>query len=402
MKILKSLISVFAAISIFSVTATAATYTVKRGDSLKKIAKKYGISTSKIITANHLTPPYTIYPGQKLIIPVSYKIYKVKRGDSLEKIARKFGIPIRKIIKANHLRKPYTIYPGQKLKVPVKSNHTKRSTASAEKNRTTATRIIKYRVKKGDYLGRIARKFNTSVQEIIKLNRLKRPYRIYRGQILKIPVKVTTEIKPSKKSKAKTSTPRYSMLRKVPIYRYYRVRRGDSIGKIAKKFGVSVRSIIRVNHLRKPYIIRPGQRLKILVGYKDRLALNRPLEFKMPLDGQIDTTIRTKGYRGIFIIAPPGEPVRAAEVGIVKFAGKDEKFLKKYGNVVILEHPQGYTTIYASLGKIDVKPGQLVHRGEVIGTSGTTGDWGRSGLYFEISRIHKGKAYPLNPLEVLR
>ncbi len=405
MKILKSLIKIFIILVAITVTATATTYTVRRGDSLKKIADRFGTTTTQIIVTNRLKAPYTIYPGQKLKIPVSYTLYKVKRGDSLGKIAKKFGVSTKEIIKINHLKKPYRIYPGQRLKIPVKYAKQTSKKHVYETSTKSTTKIIKYRVKYGDYLGKIAKKFGTTVREIIKINHLRRPYRIYKGQILKIPVKVSV---PINKPAAKPTSPqienssKYSMLRKVPIYKYYTVRRGDSIGKIARKFGVSVRSIIRVNHLRKPYLIRPGQRLKILVGYKDRLAINRPIEFKMPLDGQIDTTIRAKGYKGIFIIAPPGEPVKAAEVGIVKFAGKDDKFLKKYGNVVILEHPQGYTTIYASLEKIDVKPGQLVHRGEVIGTSGVSGDWGRSGLYFEISRIHNGKAYPLNPLEVLR
>ncbi|WP_456459716.1 LysM peptidoglycan-binding domain-containing protein [Desulfurobacterium sp.] len=396
MKILKSLIKVFIIVLTISVTATASTYIVKKGDSLNKIAEKFGTTTTEIILSNKLKPPYVIYPGQRLVIPERYKIYRVRKGDSLNRIARKFGVSLKALIKENHLRKPYKIYPGQRLKIPAGKVFLRQQT----KRETSKTKIIRYRVRRGDYLGKIAKKFGTTVRNIIEINHLKRPYRIYRGQILKIPVKGNYK---SSNTKAETvETPKYSMLRKVPIYKYYRVRRGDSIGKIAKKFGVSVRSIIRVNHIRKPYLIRPGQRLKILVGYKDRLALNRPIEFKMPLDGQIDTTIRAKGYKGIFIIAPPGEPVKAAEVGIVKFAGKDDKLLKKYGNVIILEHPQGYTTIYASLGRIDVKPGQLVHRGEVIGTSGISGDWGRSGLYFEISRIHNGKAYPLNPLEVLR
>ena len=402
MKIFKFLINFLLLFTFLSHLAVAQViYTVKRGDSLLKIAKKFNVTATDIIVANRLKPPYIIYSGQKLKIPVDENSYIVKRGDTIEKIAKRFGVSTKELIKLNRLRKPYRIYPGQKLKIPVK----KGSTGKARSKFKKKTEIITYRVRKGDSVKKIAKKFGVSEKEIIKLNRLRRPYRIYVGQKLKIRVSkkiYSRKVQTKSQNSNKTSVPKYSMLRKVPIYKYYRVRPGDSIGKIAKKFGVSVKSIIRINRLKKPYIIRPGQRLKILVGYKDRLALNRPIEFKMPLDGQIDTTVREKGYKGIFIIAPPGEPVRASEVGIVKFAGKDDRLLKKYGNVVILEHPQGYTTIYASLGKINVKPGQLVHRGEIIGTSGVSGEWGRSGLYFEISRIHNKKAYPLNPLEVLR
>ncbi len=338
MKILKYLtINIILFLISSTITFANITYKVRRGDSLRKIAREFNTTTADIILTNNLKHPYRIYVGQKLTVPISRKIYRVKRGDNLEKIAKKFGVSTKSIIRTNRLRKPYRIYVGQKLKIPVKQTTSKT-------------------------------KKQLQLQE----------------------------------NQERTKTSKYSMIRKVPIYKHYRVRAGDSIGKIAKKFGVSTKSIIRTNRLRKPYRIYVGQKLKILIGYKDRLALNRPIEFIMPLDGQIDTTIRTKGYKGIFITAPPDETVRASEVGIVKFAGKDERMLKKYGNVIILQHPQGYTTIYASLDEIKVKPGQAVHRGEVIGTSGTSGDWRRSGLYFEISRIHNGKAYPLNPLEVLR
>jgi len=251
-----------------------------------------------------------------------------------------------------------------------------------------------YRVKRGDTLSKIAKRYHVSLKSIATKNHLRKPYRIRVGQKLVIP---------SKKRSRKRKTKKYgNLMRKVPVYKYYRVRRGDSVYRIARKFHVSMRSIIRVNHLRKPYRLKPGRRLKILVGYRDRLALGRPLEFKIPLDGRIDTTLRNSGYPGIFILSPPNEPVRASETGIVKFAGKNDKLLKPFGNTVILEHPKGYTTVYSSLSKVEVKPGQLVKRGEVIGLSGTSGNWGKSGVYFEISRIYRKKVYQLNPVEILR
>ena len=302
-------------------------------------------------------------------------IYRVKRGDTLGKIARKFGVPVSEIKRVNRIRGS-RIYVGQKLRIPVKG---KKGSSS----------YVVYRVKRGDSLKKIAAKFGTTVSEIKRLNHLKSST-IYVGQKLKVPVKSSRYLSPS------------SGLTKVPVYKYYRVRRGDTVLKIAKRFRVSPRVIIRENHLKKPYIIRPGQRLKILVGYRDILKLNRPVEFHFPLDGRVDPTVREKGYPGIFILGSPGEEVKAAETGMVKFAGRDEKLLKAYGNVVILQHPEGYRTVYSNLGKIFVKPGQLVKRGEVIGTAGTSGDWGRSGLYFEVSKVYNGNVYYLNPLEVLK
>ncbi|WP_297445331.1 LysM domain-containing protein, partial [Desulfurobacterium sp.] len=94
MKILKSLIKVFIIVLTISVTATASTYIVKKGDSLNKIAEKFGTTTTEIILSNKLKPPYVIYPGQRLVIPERYKIYRVRKGDSLNRIARKFGVSL--------------------------------------------------------------------------------------------------------------------------------------------------------------------------------------------------------------------------------------------------------------------------------------------------------------------
>ena len=313
--------------------------------------------------------------------------YTVKRGDTLEKIAKKFGVSVSEIKRLNRI-KGSTIYVGQKLKIPTKRNSSRKE------------RYLIYKVKRGDSLGKIAKRFGTTVSKIKRINRI-RGNTIYPGQKLKIPVKASFSKKESRKTeKKKLFVP--NGLTKVPVYKYYRVRKGDSVIKIAKKFHVSPRSIIRINKLRKPYILRPGQRLKILVGYRDVLKLNRPIQFHFPLDGRVDPTIRENGYPGIFIVSRPGAPVKAAETGIVKFAGKDSKLLKAFGNMVIIQHPKGYRTVYGNLDKVFVKPNQIVKRGEIIGTAGTSGIWGKSGLYFDISRIYQGKTYHIQPLEVLK
>ena len=322
--------------------------------------------------------------------------YRVKKGDSLSKIAKKFGISVAQIKRANNLKRN-TIYVGQKLKIPIKRRPNTRTQHSH-------TKYIIYRVKRGDSLGKIAKKFGIPVSEIKRINKIK-GHIIYVGQKLRIPIKENSEFS-SRRENVNTRTGKTVFvpngLTKVPVYKYYRVRSGDSVIKIAKKFHVSPRSIIRINRLRRPYILRPGQKLKILVGYRDVLKLNRPIQFKFPLDGRIDPTIREDGYPGIFIVSRPGAPVKAAETGIVKFAGKDSKLLKAFGNMVIIQHPKGYRTVYGNLDKVFVKPNQLVKRGEVIGTAGTSGIWGRSGLYFDISRVYNGKTYHIQPLEVLK
>lgn len=322
--------------------------------------------------------------------------YTVKRGDNLRKIANRYGIGLRELIRINSLQKPYIIKVGQKLRIPVKES------------RRLSRNYVFYRVKRGDTLIKIAKRFNTSARKLITLNHLKRPYIIKVGQRLKVPSihRYSKVIRTKRREKSFETSVRNvytsSLISKVPVYKYYRVRRGDSVIKIAKKFHVSPRMIIRENRLKRPYIIRTRQRLKILIGYRNLLSLNRPIQFRFPLDGRVDPTVRKEGYPGIFILSPPGAPVKAAETGIVKFSGKNEHFLKAYGKTVVIEHPKNYQTIYSNLDKIFVKPKQIVKRGSIIGTAGSSGDWRKTGIYFEISKVYHGKIYQINPLEVLK
>ncbi|MBE3555458.1 MAG: SafA/ExsA family spore coat assembly protein [Firmicutes bacterium] len=102
-------------------------YTVQPGDSMYAIALRFGIDLQALIAANpQVKDPDLIYPGQVLLIPFpqpsgcSGYLYRVRSGDTLYKIAKRFGIPLRRLIAANpQIKDPDKIYPGQKICVPV-------------------------------------------------------------------------------------------------------------------------------------------------------------------------------------------------------------------------------------------------------------------------------------------
>ena len=102
-------------------TGNEITYTVKAGDILFNIAKKYGVDFKKLAADNGLSNPNLIYPGQILIIkdakanePVEYT---VKAGDTLSGIAAKYGVDYKQIAADNGISNPALIYPGQKLTI---------------------------------------------------------------------------------------------------------------------------------------------------------------------------------------------------------------------------------------------------------------------------------------------
>ena len=97
----------------------AATHTVKRGETLGVIAKKYGLTASALATHNGIANPNRVKVGQKLTIPAKTDTitYTIRKGDTLSTIAKKYKTTAAAIAKANGIRNPKTIQPGQKLKI---------------------------------------------------------------------------------------------------------------------------------------------------------------------------------------------------------------------------------------------------------------------------------------------
>ncbi len=130
--------------------AKATTYTVKRGDSISSIAARNGISTAALLKANNLTSKQAarIQPGRKLTIPAKGSsakasepaqstIHTVKRGESISRIASRYGITPEELLKANNMTKKQAdhIEAGRKLTIPAKSTGKKSSKKSGKRNR---------------------------------------------------------------------------------------------------------------------------------------------------------------------------------------------------------------------------------------------------------------------------
>ncbi len=382
-------------------------YRVKKGDSLWEIAKKYKISIAELYKLNpKLKRTKYIKPGMKLCVSkkkrrirknnFNYILYKVKRGDTLIKIAKKFRVSVSEIKRANNL-KSSRLYAGQVIKIPIPSRIVRDT-----KREKVEFKI--YRVKKGDTLIKIARKFNVSVSEIKRVNRLKSS-KIRVGQRLKIPVKVSYVNEDRTRSlgersqyvKRDESTRAgrvcYKVYHKKRIYIRYRVRKGDTLIKIARRYGVSVRTLKRINKLKSSRIY-VGQRLKIprTVRFATTRCkyIVRASDLIMPVDGKI-----TKNRRGLTIYTACGKPVKAVADGQVIYSGDD---LSLYGNMIIIDH-KNFISVYAYNNRNLVKLGQRVKKGQKIAEVGVKPDEGKCALHFEI-RAEDGSL--LNPLEFVK
>ena len=149
-------------------------YTIKKGDSLYQIAKKYDTTVDELKKINNLTSNI-LSIGQILTIPnkqlepsKTYLIYTVQKGDSLYQIAKKYDTTIDELKKINNLTSTL-LSIGQQLKI-----------------QTNTEKYILYNVVKGDSLYQIAKKYNTTVNDIKVLNNLK-TNTLNIGQELKIP-----------------------------------------------------------------------------------------------------------------------------------------------------------------------------------------------------------------------
>jgi LysM repeat protein len=110
-------------------TGSQTSYTVKPGDRLFSIGRQFSVNPFAIAQANRIGPPYTIYPGQVLVIPAggvgpsptpgaAPTTHTVVRGETIYSIARQYGRSAAAIINANHLINPNFIFPGQVLNIP--------------------------------------------------------------------------------------------------------------------------------------------------------------------------------------------------------------------------------------------------------------------------------------------
>ncbi|MCY8204995.1 peptidoglycan endopeptidase LytE [Bacillus sp. N12A5] len=163
---------------------------------------------------------------------------KVKKGDTLWDLSRKYDTTISKIKSENHLRSDI-IYVGQTLSINGKSSSSKSSSSSSSST---------YKVKSGDSLWKISKKYGMTVNELKKLNGLKSDL-LRIGQVLKLKGSTSSSSSSSSKvSSSSTST--------------YKVKSGDSLSKIASKYGTTVSKLKSLNGL-KSDLIYVNQVLKV-------------------------------------------------------------------------------------------------------------------------------------------
>ncbi len=244
---------------------------IRRGETVSTIAARYGVSQYAIFESNNLSRRSRIYAGKTIIVPVpldgapsrkshrknkDYKarksIYAVRSGDTMWDIARAFGTTVDALRRINYIERGSRIYVGQKLKIPSDAKKLKDKNSSGSSGKVYASigqskssskssnkkKGSTYKVRHGDTLWDIARKYGTTITKIRQLNSLGRSSRIYPGQVLKV-------------------------VGNLPEYVIHRVKRGETLGRIAAKYRTSISNITATNDVPNPNRLRVGQKLRI-------------------------------------------------------------------------------------------------------------------------------------------
>jgi len=242
---------------------------------------------------------------------------------------------------------------------------------SAEPNQSSRQGVITYTVQTGDTLYGIAEKFGISADTIMwaSTGLELHPDLLQIGQVLTI----------------------------LPVDGvYHTVVKGDTVASIAQQYGVDVSAIIgcEYNNLQSPYTLSLGQQIIVPGGKKPYQphvvhVYSGPIpegaakgtgSFGWPTSGTVTQGFKPR-HQAIDIGAPTGTSVVAADSGYVVTAGWSEY---GYGKYVVIDHGNGFQTLYAHLHTILVQVGQSVSKGEKIGTVGQTGRATGSHLHFEI------------------
>ncbi len=175
---------------------------------------------------------------------------------------------------------------------------------------------------------------------------------------------------------------------------YHTVKRGETLWRISKLYDVDLEELARINRISDASRIEVNQMIFIPRRKKQVQSFGSVEDFIWPVRGRVISTFgqtyANMINRGLNIHAPYNDDVLASRSGRVIFYSEN---FTGYGKTLIIEHPDGFLTVYARNSRVIVKPGQNVRKGEVIASVGRSGRDKESYLHFE---IRKGNL-PQNP-----
>ncbi len=285
-------------------------------------------------------------------------------GDTLESVSRKHGVPVAAILQANNLSGPVAIKAGERLIIPAPAGKASRPLSAGV-----------HVVAPGETLSSISRRYGRSLGDVARVNNIAPQTKVNIGDRLVIPGMYSAAQSPGGEAAPGVA---------------------QQQAKAAQQKRASLPQQSTA-HTVTPAAEQPEPDTSTK-AVKSAEAAGALPSFRWPAQGRIITGFGPKpnGQQndGINLAVPEGTPIKAAEEGVVAYAGNE---LKGYGNLVLVRHPNGYVTAYAHASELLVKRNDQVKRGQVIARAGQTGNVSSPQLHFE---IRKG-ATPVDPTPFL-
>ena len=306
---------------------------------------------------------------------------RVEQGMTLYSISKANGLTVAQLAKANGIKPPYTVSTGSLLRIPGVAQARAPKPAYADQEQFASEESVKkapggmYRVASGETLFSMGRKYGVSPYAIADLNGLPHDTALNVGQNLRLP-----------------SGTGKSIVAKVPVV--------EESEQISSNDEPAVTADAPQNSVLKKSTL--NEEVPVVKAAPQQTAEVEPTPMmggmRWPVKGKIISEYGAKpnGLKneGINIAVPEGTGIRAAESGVVAYAGNE---LKGYGNLVLIRHEGGWVTAYAHAKELFVKRGDTVKRGDVIAKAGQTGSVSSPQLHFE---VRKG-ATAMDPLKFL-
>lgn len=339
--------------------------TLRPGETASTLSKRYGVPESEILKANN----GRLTPGQIVVIPTY-----ANGGNAAKRAAAAIDLP-------NNGNQPQPMQPNSQKVAVLPSAGNLRDKAQAEGAKLVppaggGSSDGTYTVKPGDTLAKVARATGTPIDQLKAMNNLK-DGGLRVGQALKIggsgdTVKTASipsqpGAKPAVAAKAEAAAAQAE------------AAQPKAEEKPAAAQTASLSDVKMDNSTPAPSATGIGK-------------------YRWPVTGAVIASYgqNVNGSRndGIDISVPEGTPIKAAENGVVIYAGNG---LKQLGNTVLVRHDDGKVTVYGHASNISVSRGQKVQRGQAIATSGMSGDAKRPQVHFEVRK----DASPVNPVTFL-
>jgi len=335
-------------------------YEARPGDTIVKIARRFGVGASQLAEANGVSVREKLHRGDKIMIPAGAAArfasamsqdngggkdshdgrysskHRVRKGDSLQSIADSHGVTVVQLRKWNDIGRKSKIQRGQVLKI-YKENRRGADVASDDRpgKSERAGRSASYVVKKGDTLGGIAAKNGVTTKQLMAWNNLTNPKGVKAGQKLVIRGEAYAEPKSNAIASRTTAVPldgsapsnsegkaaKVAESRETKIVKSesHKVRKGDTLGAIAAKYGVTTKQLMAWNDLKNAKGLKAGQTLvvkKTTVQTKGKTSASvEPMPSGQGArDTNGGTPIKIDGLGGVKAAPRPQEAPAAVEL----------------------------------------------------------------------------------------